>query len=243
MARYEDEEPIRRRSGWLIPLAVFVVTFALSAAILVFYLAPRPTTFAGEQPSPTARGDIVMLRIRGVHLGVPANYLVYESARQGGKRADLSMFALLPDFTGYDSSQASEFSSNAPDSEVIYMLLREEKLNFSESERLKRIYMNYVANPAGEPGPFGLTRYVFRDDSGYRAEDLFVGDTDKGPVVMRCVRLSQDVVSPSCLRDVQISPNVALTYRFKRSHLSDWKSIADGTENLIKKFRAAFKEP
>jgi len=243
MAGYEDDEPIRRRSGWLIPLAVFVVTFALSAAILVFYLAPRPTTFAGEQPAPTSRADLVPLKVRGLHLAVPANYLVYESSRQGGTRTDLSMFALLPDFHGYSSGDAGDFTSNAPDSEVVYMLLREEKLNFSEADRLKRIYMNYVANPHGEEGPFGLTRYVFRDDSGYRAEDLFVGDTDKGPIVMRCVRLSQDVVSPSCLRDVQITKGVALTYRFKRAHLSDWKSIAAGAEKLIQGFKAAGAKP
>jgi hypothetical protein len=241
MAGYDDDEPIRRRSGWLLPLAVFVVTFALSAAILVFYLAPRPTTFAGEQPSPTSRTDRVELQVRGVHLAVPANYLIYESSRQGGKFTDISMFALLPDLHGYSSGDASDFSGNAPDSEVIYMLLREEKLELTEADRLKRIYMNYVANPNGESSPFGLTHYVFRDDSGYRAEDLFVGETDQGPVVMRCVRLSQNVVSPSCLRDVQISKRVALTYRFKRAHLADWRSIADGAEKLIQDFRKASK--
>jgi hypothetical protein len=123
----------------------------------------------------------------------------------------------------------------------VYLLVREEKLNFSEADRLKRIYMNYVADTNGSEGPFGLTQYTFRDDSGYRAEDLYVGDTDKGPVVMRCVRFSQDVASPSCLRDVQISKGVALTYRFKRAHLSHWKEIATGAEKLVQGFMAKAK--
>jgi hypothetical protein len=242
MARYDDEEePIRKRSGWLIPLGVFVVTFALSAAILAYYLAPRPSTFAGEQPQPTARADQVQLRVHGLRLTVPANYLVYETARQGGDRTDLSMFALMPDFRGYSNDDADAFSNNAADSEVVYLLVREEKLNFSEADRLKRIYMNYVADMNGSPGPFGLTQYTFRDDSGYRAEDLYVGDTDKGPVVMRCVRFSQDVASPSCLRDVPIAKGVALTYRFKRAHLSHWKEIATGAEKLVQGFMAKAK--
>jgi hypothetical protein len=179
--------------------------------------------------------------VHGLRLTVPANYLVYETARQGGDRTDLSMFALMPDFRGYSSDDADAFSNNAADSEVVYLLVREEKLNFSEADRLKRIYMNYVAEPNGAQGPFGLTQYTFRDDSGYRAEDLYVGDTDKGPVVMRCVRFSQDVASPSCLRDVQIAKGVALTYRFKRAHLSHWKEIATGAEKLVQGFMARAK--
>ncbi len=244
MARYSDEgdEPIRKRSGWLIPLAVFFVTFALSAAILVYYLAPRPTTFAGEQPSPTSRADLIQLRVHGLRVAVPANYLVYESTRQGGDRTDLSMFALLPDLHGYVSDEASRFNDNAADSQVVYLLLREEKLNFTEADRLKRIYMNYVADPHGREGPFGLTQFAFRDDSGYRSEDLFVGETDNGPVVMRCVRFSQDVASPSCLRDVPVAHGVTLTYRFKRAHLSHWREIDSGIDKLVHSFVATAKK-
>jgi len=243
MARYDDaDEPIRKRSGWLIPLGVFVVTFALSAAILAFYLAPRPSTFAGEQPSPTSRTDLVQFRIHGLRLAIPANYLVYESSRQGGEKTDVSMFALLPDFGGFSAGDNGRFTDNAADSQVIYMLLRIERLNFSETDRLKRIYMNYVADEHGTPGPFGLTQFVFRDDSGYRSEDLFVGETDQGPVVMRCVRFSQDVSSPSCLRDVSIGHGVTLTYRFKRANLSRWKNIDAGVDKLVRGFEAKVKD-
>src|SRR6266446_164933 len=34
--------PARRRSGWLIPLAVFFVTACLSALVLAYYFAPAP---------------------------------------------------------------------------------------------------------------------------------------------------------------------------------------------------------
>ena len=49
-----------------------------------------------------------------------------------------------------------------------------------------------------------MTEYAFRDDSGYRGEDLFVGQGTSGPVVLLCVRFSQQVPSPSCLRDVRL---------------------------------------
>jgi hypothetical protein len=117
------------------------------------------------------------------------------------------------------------------------MLIREEDLDLSEADRLQRIYLSYVADPAGKPGPFGLTEYAFRDDSGYRGEDLFVGQGTTGPVVLLCVRFSQQVPSPSCLRDVRLKRGVALSYRFKRAHLANWHEIADGIGELVQSFR------
>ena len=88
----------------------------------------------------------------------------------------------------------------------------------------------------GTAGPFGLTQYAFRDDSGYRGEDLFIGQGDKGPVVLRCVRFSMQVQSPSCLRDMRLANGVSLTYRFKRANLSHWREIAAGVEQLMHSF-------
>ena len=88
---YSDTDgTIRKRSGWLIPLGVFLVTAALSALVLLFYLAPTAPNFLEEQVSPTSRGDIIALKVHGLQLWIPANYLQYESARQGGTRKDLA---------------------------------------------------------------------------------------------------------------------------------------------------------
>lgn len=231
------ENTVKQRSGWLIPLAVFVVTAGLSALFLLYYLAPPPTSFIEEHPTPTSRTDAVSVSVNGAAFTIPANYMIYSSARSGGTRKDLSLWAIYPSFHGYTDWESSTFSGNSADSPVIYMLIREDRFNINEQARLQRIYLNYVVSPAGKPGPFGLTQYTFRDDSGYRKEDLFVGQTDKGVVVLRCVRLSQDVPSPSCLRDERIGKNTALSYRFKRTHLADWRDIAAGVDTLVASFR------
>ena len=116
-------------------------------------------------------------------------------------------------------------------------MIRDEGLNLTEADRLSRIYMAYVSNPRGAPGPFGLTQYAFRENSGYGHEDLFVGQTPNGPVVLRCVRFSPEVPSPSCLRDLPIAHSVALSYRFKREHLARWQEIGDGIAKLIVTFK------
>jgi len=234
--RDDDSGAIRQRSGWLIPVAVFLVTAALSALFLLYYLAPAPNSFIEEHPSPTARTDAIALSVDELKLVIPANYIVYSSARQGGPRKEVALATKLPDFHGYSDWYASTFADNGPDSPVIYLLIREDRLNMSEAQRLQRIYLAYVVDPAGKPAPFGLTQYTFRDDSGYHGDDLFVGQTPKGPVVLLCVRFSPDVPSPSCLRDVRVAHRVALNYRFKRTHLARWHEIADGVDGLMSSF-------
>lgn len=235
------DDDVRQHSGWLIPFVVFVVTAGLSALFLLFYLAPAPTSFIEEHPAPTVRTDPVSLQIGALKLTIPANYIVFRSARQGGVRKDIALSALLPDFRGYSAGEAQVFADNSADSPVVYILIRDEQLNLSEAERLKRIYANYVTDAAGKPGPFGLTQYNFRDDSGYRGEDLFVGQINGALVVMRCWRFSQEVPSPGCLRDQRFSRSVAMTYRFKRANLGQWREIATGIETLVAGFRARAK--
>jgi len=237
----DDDETIRKRSGWWIPLGVFVVTFALSAIILLIYLAPSAPSLFEEQVAPTSRGDIIALQVHGRKFHIPANYLQYESLRQGGARREIALFAILPDMNGWSNWEAQAFAGNSPNSPIVYMIIRNESINLSEADRLKRVYMGYVTNPRGDPGEFELRHYTFRQDSGYHAEDLFVGETPGGPMVLRCVRLSPEVPSPSCLRDMSIASGVSLSYRFKRAHLAQWREIGDGVDKLLASFQKPVK--
>jgi hypothetical protein len=237
MSVNETDGSVRQRSGWLIPIAVFVVTAGLSAIVLLFYLAPTPTSIIEEHAAPTSRTDPVALSVGELKFSIPANFIMYARARQGGTLQKIELFTTFPEFKGYSDWNASNFSGNAADSPVIFLLLRDEQFKISEAERLQRVYMTYVTNPAGTPGPFGLMEYTFREDSGYHNEDLFVGQDDGHPVVLRCVRFSADVPSPSCLRDVRLGHDVALTYRFKRANLGHWQDIVHGVDRLIVSFQ------
>jgi hypothetical protein len=236
--RRNEDEVIRKRSGWLIPLGVFAVVAALSAVLMMYYLAPGGSELFQEQVAPTSGGDTVAITVRGVVFRVPANYLQYESARRAGARREMALFALLPGLTGWSNWQADAFADNSADSKVVFITIREDRNDLTEGDRLKRVYMNYVKDPRGAPGPFGLRQYGFRFNSGYRDEDLFIGTGTNEQVVMRCVRQSDEVPNPSCLRDTMIAGDVALSYRFKRTHLADWRNIADRVDALQAEFRS-----
>lgn len=237
MSRASDTgDDVQQRSGWLIPAAVFIVTAGLSGLFLLYYLVPAPTSFIEEHTAPTSRTDPIAVTVNETKFSIPANYIMFARARQGGAVKEIHLFTTFPEFKGYSEWEASSFSNNAADSPLIFILVRAEPFKISEAERLQRIYLTYVADPAGKPGPFGLTQYVFRDDSGYHGEDLFVGQQNGKPVVIRCVRFSQQVPSPSCLRDERLARGVSLSYRFKRANLGRWQEIATGIDKLVRSF-------
>ncbi len=235
----DDDETIRKRSGWLIPLVVLLVTVAMSLLFLALYLTPSASNLFEEQVSPTSRGDVVTLRVSGHAFHIPADYLEYESARQGGDRREIALFAIFPEMEGWSNWEAQTFTDNSAHSPIIEMRIRQDDLNLSESDRLERVYMGYVVDPRGTEGQYGLRQYVFRQDSGYHNEDLFVGKTSRGLLVMRCTRLGPDVASPNCVRDTPLARGISMFYRYKRVHLSKWREIDDGVHNLIASFETA----
>src|SRR3954464_12280874 len=62
----DDDAGIKERPGWLLPVAVFVVTAILSGLVLLYYFAPPANLLVGDRSSPTSRTDRVSLSIGGV---------------------------------------------------------------------------------------------------------------------------------------------------------------------------------
>jgi len=238
----DDDETVRKRSSWLLPIGIFAVTCILSALVLLYYLAPTSSNLFEEQVAQTSRSDIVVLRVGAMVFHIPANYLLYSSTRQGGDHREVEMAALLPHLSGWSNWAADSFADNNPDSEVVYLSLHTDRVGLTEAQKLARVYPDYLIDKAGRAGPYGLRQYSFRADSNYRNEDLFVGQTDNGPVILRCVQMSPQTPSPNCLRESVLAKGVALSYRFKRSHLKDWQEIAEKTRALITSFRVPVKK-
>ena len=230
---------IKEHSGWWAPLAVIVAVVLLSLFVLLYYLAPNPVSFIEERPSPSARIETVQATVGGLALRIPANYLVFASARKGGARREIDVAAKLPDFQGYTEAERNIFFANGPTSPIVRIKIRGEPFEVPEAARLTRVYLGEVVDPRGTPGPYGLTLYEFRDDSGYRGEDLFVGHEGSAIIAMLCERPGAGVPSPNCLRDYPLRSGAALSYRFKREHLAQWRNIARGVSGLVASFEIA----
>ncbi|HEX3484669.1 MAG TPA: hypothetical protein VHT51_06385 [Micropepsaceae bacterium] len=229
--------PATQHSGWLIPLGVFFVTACLSALVLAYYFAPAQPGRGQEQPAPTDATRPIDLSVGVTHFHIPANYIAMASARRGGAQNELALIATLPDLKGYTLDAAPDLTANSPQSRIVDILLKPGQTVLSEKERMDRIYGAQVEDPNGKPGPYGLQQYMFRADSGYHDQDLFVGVTEAGPAVFLCSKPAPDVTSPSCLRDLPFAGNLTLSYRFKRGHLAEWRKIDSGIRMRLSEFR------
>jgi hypothetical protein len=230
-----EQAEIRQHSGWLIPLGLALVILALCGVFLLYDLRPGIGLFRNN--APTADASTVSLSVRGVPFRVPGNYLESRTTRRGGDLDVMTLSALLPDMRGYSTPDAAQFLSNAADSPLVHLILRGDTNGLGAADRLARIYMPYVADPKGTPDQFGLTRYTFRADTGYERNDLYVGASGEGPLLLLCERPAQDLPSPNCLAiDRPVAPGVVLSYRFKRAQLSRWPDIAGGVDRLVARF-------
>jgi hypothetical protein len=230
-----EQAEIHQHSGWLIPLGLALVILALCGAFLLYDL--RPGTGLFRNNAPTADARTVNIAVRGVKLNVPGNYLESRATRRGGDLDVLNLSALLPDMRGYSTADAPLFLSNAADSPVVHLILRGDTNGLSGTDRLARIYMPYLADAKGASDQFSLTRYTFRDGTGYERNDLYVGSSGTNQLLLLCERPAQDLPSPNCLAiDRPVAQGVNLSYRFKRAQLSRWQDIAVGVDNLLAKF-------
>ncbi|HUO02296.1 MAG TPA: hypothetical protein VMU31_05925 [Rhizomicrobium sp.] len=229
-----DEGEIHQHSGWLIPLIVAVVVVVLCAGLLLYYMRPF-TLRTGTAPFRDDRASSVAIPVTmaGTTLSIPRRYIEPGASRG---RNTVALVAALPGMRGFSEDDAQLFAGNTPDSPLVHLLIRAERTDLSGPERLQRVYMPYIANQAGEKGPFGLTHYEFRAGSGYSRDDLYAANG--GNLLLLCEQSAQDLPSPNCLAiDRPIAPGLSLSYRFKRAQLSSWRAINDGVTQLVAGFR------
>jgi hypothetical protein len=232
-------ELVHERPAWILPALVVLAVLGFSSAFLYYYFGPTPAELLGRDPRASTATRRIEAIIGGTRFLIPENYTRYPTQRSGGTQPELSMHALLPDFEPYTPGRESEFSDHAPDAEVIFFELREAHSILPAERRMKEIYSRYLASPAPEKDKTGLDRFAFKADSGYGEQELFTGeDADGRLMLLICQRSTALVESPNCMRTLLLTQNLALSYRYKRAHLAQWRHIDEKMIGLIKSFEA-----
>lgn len=235
-SRDTDGRLAKQRSSWFAPAIAFFLAACLSAAVFAYYFAPGPPGLGEELPQPTDATRPVALTIGSARLRIPANYLPLTSARRGGSLSEVSLAAMLPRLDGYSLASAKDFAGNSAESPIVSLMIRSGRAPLPEAERLERIYRFQVETPEGQKQPEGLTRFSFRQDSGYRGQELFEGAIDGRPIAVLCDRPAVDTPSPNCFRDIPYGEGMGLSYRFKRAHLAQWREIDSAVKALLGSF-------
>lgn len=232
-------ELVHERPAWILPALVFIAVAAFSSLFLYYYFGPTPGELLGQTPRASAASRNVEAVIGSTRFLIPENFTRYPSQRSGGTHTEISMHALLPDFTPYKPSLQEEFSDNSPDADVIFFTLHQAASQLPADRRLKDIYARHLASPKPQENKNGLSLYKFSDESGYKGQDLLVATDQKHRLILlMCQQKTKLVESPNCSRTLLLSPSLALTYRYKRAHLAQWQRIDELLLRLVTSFEA-----
>lgn len=165
-------------------------------------------------------------------ISIPANMIRYRSQRSRGNATRLDLYAHWPSLSGYSTQLMDDFDSLEDDAPIIFLTLEKRSMSAEMSGRVEKIYEKFFAAPPIDAGN-GLVRRPFSADSAYFSEDLFYELNSPYPYAARCIRQSDEVAAPMCMRDIHIGRSLTLTYRFHSKYLPQWAVIEQAIRNRI----------
>lgn len=207
-------------------MRVFYVFAALALLSVALSLGGRwlgQTIAAVGHASDTRAYEVV---IANNVLKVPGNQIRFERNRADGETHRLDLYALWPSMAGYSDPVRDEFNHKDGRRNIIFITLEPSQMSRDMSGRLEPIYRKLIDLP-GTAGPSGLRFYDFSAQSGYVNEKLAVEQPASGEAfVARCLTgKSASESLASCERDVQVTADLSLIYRFPEAMLPNWRAL------------------
>jgi len=86
-------------------------------------------------------------------------------------------------------------------------------------------FYKVVLEPNGKMTELGLIQHKARANYGYDQQDIFTGEVPDGAYVIHCQRVKGSIIRPMCWRELQVSDDQWVQYRFPRAQLKDWWKI------------------
>lgn len=249
-------EEVRTESSWAGPARILFITLILAGGFAYYYFGPSVQDIQGNNPRASTSDEPIDISIAGERFVIPENYTQFGRARRGGEQDEVQLYAVLPSMDGYSLAYQDIFERNDDASPIVHFSIVDPKAadtrlggrsleeQISERERLERIYLPYTENPDGESWRYGFIRYRLSEQWGFKNEDLFVHeDADGSLYLFRCIEPEDNMPSPWCRRDTAFNDKVSVSYRFKRTRLSDWREIDRGIFDLVKRFHRPAAAP
>ena len=166
----------------------------------------------------------VQITIGNDVMNAPVNTIRFRSQRVSTSLPRLDLAFHWPSMQGYGPQTAQHFDSLDDVQPLVFVSLEKRETSRDMSGRVASIYEMFFSGPPVEAG-HGLVRRAFSHDSAYFLEDLYYQPASPYPWAARCIRESDRVAAPFCIRDIHVGDNLSLTYRFHASMIGDWLAM------------------
>jgi len=211
---------------------LIILAFLLTASVLLYMIAALfgdEISRGGHSASPEKLEIIVGNEV----LYLPSNLIRYSSQRRAGLHHRVELYVHWPSLSGYTDALSAEFNKSSEESNLIFVTLEKRSMAYDMSGRISSIYKRFFV---GDPVPFkaGLVKQALAPEGGFIDEDLYYAAGSPYPFATRCVKDNSSAGTPYCLRDIHITENLSLTYRFHKRKLGDWISIDRKLREMVK---------
>ena len=227
--------PRHRFRSLALPLTLLVGFVACAAGFIGYVLRPSWPTGAVVLDAPS-----IPVTVGGVLFNVPPAAIRRSVQRHPGEheRIDLAFVwpSLAPPPADAKASaaplrtDAAEMLPPPPAADRVFVTIAGLGDVLPAVERLRTIYPRYFESEA-TAGPDGLGILPFRAATPYEGEDLIYLVENPEQFFARCTRVV-GAVPGTCLAERSLD-SAAITLRFSRDWLENWRSIAAGFERLI----------
>lgn len=216
-------------------LAAFLLIVLPLVGTLYYYFGPSLKSFTQPQERQSVSIKVINLRVGKTWFRVPSNFLRFRHLHRGGDVKQLALYVRWPQMTGFDLPNKGAFNNRETSSPIVYISITAPERVWSAQKRLDDIYPVYFDGKARK-GPYGLSTRRFKPASGYKDDDLFYSREKKGLYLIHCKKITSPLTPPDCYRDIVLSGNTLVQYRFRRSLLGDWQELDRDILNLVGRF-------
>lgn len=215
------------RRGHLVPLLVSAVIAVAAVALVAYLLWPT------WQRGPSSKPAQLPVSIGGTVFNIPAHAFRMKVQKHSGSQERIDLDFAYPSLEAPDAPKhvTADTVMTAPLAiDRIFLSIATPQDMLTPDERLRAIYPLYFDPAQAQPPQDGLAMHAFRDGTPYAGEDLFVGQAPA--LVARCTR---DGATPGmCLSERRVG-GAALTFRFPRQWLANWRDVADAMARLVQR--------
>lgn len=217
---------------WL-PIALFTAGVIVAGTWVTYLLWPRwpAADMALDAPS-------LPITVNGVNFNIPPAAIRNKVQRKPGTQERVDLVFLWPSLTPPDPAVKAAPAPSASAIDRVFVTVAGYGNTLPPLERFNTIYPRYL-EPSIATTPEGLTVRPFRDGTPYQGEDILYDDRNPGRFMVRCTRDgASGAAIGMCLFERRID-EADLTARFPRAWLTDWRTVSQGLDGLMKSLRGA----
>ncbi|WP_037546800.1 hypothetical protein [Stappia stellulata] len=213
-----------------------VVALALVGTALVAHTVGKWMSYTSQPSSWTQSRERVPVDIGDIRQAIPANMMRHSAERAAGGAVDtLHLAVLWPSLEGYTQTNARDFADTGDRSPVISLALRADTGALDTNERFTQVWMS-LASADAFPGPEGLALLPLAGD-GLAGTDFVAHRNDGGKLfAARCFTPRDQALAANCERTIRIGTGLLATYRFRQTHLADWRRMDAAIASLVASF-------